>query len=108
MKPAVARAAMAAGASMWNDVTALGAAPESLEIAAALNCDVVLMHMRGEPASMQADPRYDDVLTEVTHFLAERARAAVAAGVAPGRISVEAGRGFGKTLTHNIAILGGP
>lgn len=107
LKPAVARAAMAAGATMWNDVTALGAAPESLEMAAALGCEVVLMHMKGEPASMQDDPRYDDVLAEVTQFLADRARAAVAAGVAPGRIRLDPGLGFGKTLAHNLALLRG-
>jgi len=107
MKPTVARAAMAAGATMWNDVSALGAAPESLETAAALGCEVVLMHMQGQPASMQDDPRYDDVLTEVTHFLAERARAAVAAGVAPDRIRLDPGLGFGKTLAHNLALLCG-
>ncbi len=76
-KPAVARAAMAAGATMWNDITALGAGPDSLETAAALGCEVVFMHMKGEPASMQDYPRYEDVLAEVTHFLADRARAAV-------------------------------
>ena len=107
MKPAVARAAIAAGATMWNDVSALSATPESLETAAALGCEIVLMHMQGEPASMQDDPRYDDVLAEVTHFLAERARAAVAAGVAPGHIWLDPGLGFGKTLAHNLALLRG-
>ena len=107
MKPTVARAAMAAGATMWNDVGALGAGPDSLETAAALGCEVVLMHMKGEPASMQDDPRYDDVLAEVTQFLADRARAAVAAGVAPERIRLDPGLGFGKTLAHNLALLRG-
>jgi dihydropteroate synthase len=107
MKPAVARAAMAAGATMWNDVAALGAAPESLKTAAALGCEVVLMHMKGEPASMQDDPRYDDVLAEVTRYLADRVRAAVAAGVAPERIRLDPGLGFGKTLAHNLALLRG-
>lgn len=107
MKPAVARAAIAAGATMWNDVSALSATPESLETAAALGCEIVLMHMQGEPASMQDDPRYDDVLAEVTHFLAERARAAVAAGVAPVQIWLDPGLGFGKTLAHNLALLRG-
>src|SRR3990167_7230663 len=64
MKPAVARAAVAAGATMWNDVTALGHAPDSLATAAELGCDLVLMHMQGEPRTMQADPRYDDVAVE--------------------------------------------
>ncbi len=107
MKPAVARAAIAAGATMWNDVSALSATPESLETAAALGCEIVLTHMQGEPASMQDDPRYDDVLAEVTHFLAERARAAVAAGVAPVQIWLDPGLGFGKTLAHNLALLRG-
>ena len=107
VKPAVARAAMTAGATMWNDITALGASPDSLETAATLGCEVVLMHMKGEPASMQDDPRYDDVLAEVTQYLADRARAAVAAGVAPGRIWLDPGLGFGKTLAHNLVLLHG-
>ena len=104
MKPAVARAAVAAGATMWNDVTALGFAPDSLTTAAELGCDVVLMHMRGEPQSMQADPRYDDVLAEVCAELTARAGAAMAAGVAQERIWLDPGIGFGKTLAHNLAL----
>ena len=104
MKPAVARAAAAAGATMWNDVTALGFAPDSLTTAAELGCDVVLMHMRGEPQSMQADPRYDDVLAEVCAELTARAVAAMAAGVAQERIWLDPGIGFGKTLAHNLAL----
>src|SRR5690606_21102175 len=65
MKPGVARAAVAAGATMWNDVTALGHAPDSPAVAAELGCDVVLMHMKGEPRTMQAAPRYGDVVAEV-------------------------------------------
>ena len=65
MKPAVARAAVQAGATIWNDVTALGWSPDSLATAAALGCRVVLMHMQGDPRSMQTDPRYDDVTAEV-------------------------------------------
>ena len=105
MKPAVARAAMRAGASIWNDVTALRGASDSLETAAELGCGVVLMHMLGEPQTMQADPRYDDVVAEVRDFLAERAQAAVRAGVARGRIWLDPGLGFGKTLEHNLALL---
>lgn len=105
MKPAVARAAVAAGASLWNDVTALRHAPDSLSTAAELGCQVVLMHMQGQPRSMQADPRYDDVVAEVAGFLAERARAAIAAGVAPDRIVLDPGLGFGKTAAHNLALL---
>ena len=104
MKPAVARAAVAAGATMWNDVTALGFAPDSPATAAELGCDVVLMHMRGEPHSMQADPRYGDVVAEVCAELAARAEAAMAAGVARERIWLDPGIGFGKTLAHNLAL----
>ena len=105
MKPAVMRAAARAGAGIWNDVTALSFAPESLEAAAELGCGVVLMHMLGEPRTMQADPRYGDVIAEVRDFLAERAEAAAAAGVARDRIWLDPGLGFGKTLEHNLALL---
>ena len=104
MKPAVARAAVAAGATMWNDVTALSHAPDSAAVAAELGCDVVLMHMKGEPRTMQADPRYDDVVGEVRHYLRQRAEAAMAAGVARERIWLDPGIGFGKTLAHNMAL----
>ncbi|WP_295198477.1 dihydropteroate synthase [uncultured Brevundimonas sp.] len=104
MKPAVARAAVAAGATMWNDVTALSHAPDSLAVAAELGCDVVLMHMKGEPRTMQADPRYDDVVGEVRDHLRGRAEAAMAAGVARERIWLDPGIGFGKTLAHNLAL----
>ena len=105
MKPAVARAAVAAGATMWNDVTALRFAPDSLATAAELGCEVVLMHMQGEPRTMQAAPRYDDVVAEVAAFLAGRAEAAMAAGVARGRIWLDPGIGFGKTAAHSLALL---
>jgi len=104
MKPAVARAAVAAGATMWNDVTALGFAPDSLATAAELGCDVVLMHMKGEPRTMQADPHYDDVVAEVADWLVARADAAMAAGVARERIWLDPGIGFGKTAAHNLAL----
>jgi dihydropteroate synthase len=107
LKPAVARAAIGAGATMWNDVTGLTAAPDSLATAAELGCEVVLMHMLGDPRTMQQDPRYEDVVGEVTTWLAGRAEAAVAAGVAPDRIWLDPGIGFGKTLAHNLALLGG-
>jgi dihydropteroate synthase len=105
MKPAVARAAAQAGATMWNDVTALRHAPESLALAAELGCEVVLMHMQGEPRTMQAEPRYDDVTAEVAGFLAARAEAAIAAGVARERIWLDPGIGFGKRIQHNLALL---
>ncbi|HZW15454.1 MAG TPA: dihydropteroate synthase [Brevundimonas sp.] len=104
MKPAVARIAVAAGATMWNDVTALGLAPESLTTAAELGCDVALMHMRGEPRTMQAAPHYDDVVAEVAGWLASRAEAAMAAGVARERIWLDPGLGFGKTAQHNLIL----
>lgn len=103
-KPAVARAAVAAGAVFWNDVTAL-AAPDACETAAALGCGVVLMHMRGAPLTMQADPRYEDVVGEVEAFLLTRAEAALAAGVRREAIRLDPGVGFGKTLAHNLALL---
>ncbi|QFU30136.1 Dihydropteroate synthase [Brevundimonas sp. Bb-A] len=104
MKPAVARAAVAAGATMWNDVTALSHAPDSAAVAAELGCEVVLMHMRGEPRTMQADPRYEDVVAEVRAYLLGRAEAATAAGVARERIWLDPGIGFGKTPAHNMAL----
>jgi dihydropteroate synthase len=104
MKPQVARAAMAAGASIWNDVAAL-TAPGALACAAELGCQVMLMHMLGEPRTMQAHPRYDDVVAEVTGHLAARAQAAMAAGVAREAIWLDPGIGFGKTLAHNLALL---
>jgi dihydropteroate synthase len=105
MKPAVARAAGLARATMWNDVTALRFAPDSLATAAELGCEVVLMHMQGEPRTMQAAPRYRDVVAEVAAFLTERAEAAIAAGVARERIWLDAGIGFGKTAQHSLALL---
>lgn len=108
MKPQVARAAMVAGASIWNDVTALRHAPDSAATAAELGCDVVLMHMQGEPGTMQAAPRYDDVVSEVADFLTERAQMAIWAGVARERIWLDPGIGFGKRPTrHNLPLLAG-
>jgi dihydropteroate synthase len=105
MKPDVARAALASGASIWNDVTALRWSPDSLATAAELGCGVVLMHMLGEPGTMQDDPRYEDVVAEVTAFLADRAAAAMAAGVRREVIWVDPGIGFGKTPAHNLALI---
>jgi len=105
LKPGVAGAAIGAGASLWNDVSALrtDGAPE---MAAGLGCPVCLMHMRGEPRTMQDAPRYDDVVTDVARFLGQRAGAAMAAGVAREHILLDPGIGFGKTLAHNLALLG--
>jgi dihydropteroate synthase len=108
MKPEVARAAVAAGATIWNDVTAFRHTPDSLAAAAELGCEVVLMHMQGEPGTMQVEPRYDDVVAEVAGFLADRAEAAMAAGVARDRIWLDPGVGFGKhMLDHNLPLLAG-
>lgn len=107
MKPDVARAAVAAGATIWNDVAALRA-PGALETAAELGCEVVLMHMQGEPGTMQREPRYDDVVAEVADFLVSRAEAALAAGVERGRIWLDPGIGFGKhKIRHNLPLLAG-
>lgn len=105
MKPAVARAAVAAGAWMWNDVSALRFAPDSLATAADLNVEIALMHMRGAPQTMQDAPAYDDVVAEVIAFLKERVAAAADAGVDPQRLWVDPGVGFGKTLAHNVALM---
>ena len=105
-KAEVARLAVAAGADIWNDVTAL-TGPAAIETAAQLGCGVVLMHMQGEPRTMQADPRYADVVAEVRAVLSDRAAAAIAAGVARDRIWIDPGVGFGKRLEHNLALLSG-
>jgi len=105
-KPAVMRAAIAAGAAMINDVSAL-AAPGAIEVCAASEVAVCLMHMQGEPATMQQDPRYDDVVSEVKNFLASRAAACEAADIARERIAIDPGFGFGKTLAHNLSLLRG-
>ena len=105
MKPEVMRAAAAEGADIWNDVTALGFSPDSLSVAAELGCEVMLMHMQGEPRTMQDNPVYADVVVEVCAFLDERARAAMAAGVKREAIWLDPGIGFGKTLEHNLQLL---
>ncbi|HEY3614272.1 MAG TPA: dihydropteroate synthase [Gaiellales bacterium] len=104
-KAEVARRALAAGAVLVNDVTALRADPGMAAVVAEAGADLCLMHMLGEPRTMQDDPRYEDVVGEVEAFLAERAEAAVAAGVARERIALDPGIGFGKTLEHNLALL---
>ena len=103
-KPDVMRAAVAAGAGMINDVYALRR-DGALDAAAALGVPVVLMHMLGEPGSMQDAPRYDDVVGDVHRFLAERIFAAEMAGIDRKRIVVDPGFGFGKTREHNLALL---
>jgi dihydropteroate synthase len=103
-KPEVMRRAVAAGAAIINDIAALRA-PGALQAAAETGSAVCLMHMQGEPRTMQADPRYDDVVAEVRDFLAQRVAAAQAAGIAAERIIVDPGFGFGKRLEHNLALL---
>lgn len=104
-KPEVARAAVDAGASIWNDVSALTYSSESLQAAASLGCRVVLMHALGSPKTMQKDPRYGDVVLEVEKYLEARIAAARNAGIDRGRLIVDPGIGFGKTLEHNLALL---
>jgi len=105
MKPEVARAAVAAGATIWNDVTALTFSPGSPAVAADLGCEVILMHMLGEPRTMQVEPVYGDVVAEVGAHLVARAEVAMAAGVARDRINLDPGIGFGKTVEHNLALI---
>jgi dihydropteroate synthase len=103
-RPEVMREAVAAGASMVNDVRALRS-PGALEAAAELGVPVCLMHMQRSPETMQEDPRYRDVVVEVRTFLAERVRACLDAGIRQEHLVVDPGFGFGKTLTHNVALL---
>jgi dihydropteroate synthase len=105
-KPEVMHAAVAAGAGLINDVAALRR-PGALAAAASLGVPVCLMHMQGEPGTMQRDPTYDDVVSEVAAFLAARVAACEAAGIERGRLLVDPGFGFGKTLAHNLALLRG-
>lgn len=106
MKPAVMRAALAAGAAMINDVRALQA-QGALEAVRDSDCAVCLMHMQGEPRRMQDAPQYRDVLNEVYDFLATRIAACEAAGIARSRLCIDPGFGFGKTLEHNLTLLRG-
>jgi len=103
-KPAVIRAAAAAGVGLVNDVRALRE-PGALEAAAASGCAVCLMHMQGEPRTMQLAPRYHDVVAEVREFLAARAAACRGAGIEAARLLVDPGFGFGKTVEHNLTLL---
>jgi dihydropteroate synthase len=105
MKLAVAEAAIEAGAGYVNDVTAFRNAPEMAGLVADRDCDCCLMHMLGEPRTMQSDPRYDDVVDDVKAFLEQRVEFAVREGVREERIQVDPGIGFGKTLEHNLTLL---
>ncbi|HUD96116.1 MAG TPA: dihydropteroate synthase [Woeseiaceae bacterium] len=105
-KAAVMRAAVAAGAVMVNDVYALQQ-PGALDAAVGLDAAVCLMHMQGKPSTMQDNPRYRNVVVEVTGFLESRAAQCIAAGIAPDRIVIDPGFGFGKSDAHNISLLAG-
>ncbi len=102
--PEVARVALEAGASILNDVSGFGD-PEMVATLAASDAGAVVMHMLGEPGTMQDAPHYDDVVAEVAEYLAAQASALVDAGVAPERIAIDPGIGFGKTLEHNLELL---
>ena len=106
-KAAVARAAIDAGASVVNDVSAGRLDPDILGVAAEAGAGYVVMHMQGEPRTMQADPHYDDVVAQVGDFLADRVGAARAAGVPESAIAADPGIGFGKTVEHNLRLLAG-
>ena len=106
-KAAVARAAIDAGASVVNDVSAGRLDPDILGVAAEAGAGYVVMHMQGEPRTMQAEPHYDDVVAEVGDFLVDRVGAARAAGVPEGAIAADPGIGFGKTVEHNLRLLAG-
>ena len=103
-RPAVMKAVLAAGASMINDVDALSA-PGAIEAVLGSGCAVCLMHKKGEPATMQQDPHYEDVVGEVSGYLQQRLAAATAAGIAAERLVVDPGFGFGKTVEHNLELL---
>ena len=104
-KAAVARRALELGAEMVNDVTALQADPELAEVVAESGAYLCLMHMQGEPRTMQANPTYGDVASEVTAFLGDRLAFAVAAGISEERICLDPGIGFGKTVAHNFELV---
>jgi dihydropteroate synthase len=104
-KAVVARAAAAAGASFVNDVTAFRGDPGMAAAVAEAGADVCLLHMQGEPRTMQENPRYDDVVAEVKAFLEERLAFAVREGIAEERVWLDPGIGFGKTLDHNLELL---
>jgi dihydropteroate synthase len=104
-KPDVARAAIEAGADIWNDVSALTYSPDSLSTAADLGCDIILMHAQGTPETMQDAPTYTDPVTEICDWLKARVEACKSAGIDTDQITLDPGVGFGKTLQHNLAIL---
>ncbi|HEX6145469.1 MAG TPA: dihydropteroate synthase [Acidimicrobiia bacterium] len=105
-KPVVARAALEAGAEIVNDVTA-AASGEMAEVVAGSGAALILMHIQGTPRTMQQNPVYSDVVSEVAAFLADRARRVIAAGADPASIAIDPGIGFGKTVSHNLELIAG-
>ncbi len=101
----VAQACLAAGANMINDISALRHDPKMAGVCATSGCDVILMHMRGTPRTMQRAPRYSNIVAEVRAFFAKRISACARAGIAPERILLDPGIGFGKTVEHNLVLL---
>ena len=105
-RPEVARRALDAGAEIVNDISALRADPDMAAVVAASRAGLVLMHMQGTPATMQRDPRYDDVVAEVETFLRERIEVAIGSGIDVERVCIDPGIGFGKTVEHNLELIG--
>ena len=106
-RAATAEAALEAGAGIVNDVTAMRGNGEMADLVADAGCPVILMHMQGEPKTMQREPHYQDVVREVRGFLKERADYAISAGVEPDNVILDPGIGFGKTAEHNLTLLRG-
>jgi len=104
-KAAVARAALLAGADIVNDISGLRADAAMVEVCRGSKCGIVVMHMQGEPRTMQASPSYRDVVVEVRHYFEERFRDLTAAGIEADRLCFDPGIGFGKTLEHNLSLL---
>ena len=105
LKAQVAREALAAGATIVNDISGLTHDPGMPEVCAASDCGVIIMHMQGTPQTMQQDPQYNDVVTEVCDYLSQRVETLVATGIDRNRLMVDPGIGFGKTAAHNLELL---
>jgi len=105
MKAAVARGALAAGADIINDISAFSTDPEMISAVKESGASVVIMHMKGTPKTMQADPKYENVTTEIRSFLAQKLKQAEMAGIPPERIIIDPGIGFGKNVEHNLTLL---
>ena len=105
VKSTVAKAALDAGATIINDISACEMDPDMMDVAAAYQVPVVLMHMKGTPETMQANPVYDDLIQEITDYLAARAESAITKGIEKSRIILDPGIGFGKTVHHNLSLI---